>query len=431
MKTCALLFWGSLVSTALGSIAPPDVDDDDTKQCTGLIIDFDRIQHVTKNDIAAVTQTLADSRSFAGADKGYGVNTIIPVVEQDTAECLFQRHRLQETKEGVPVFGADIVVTVQDCSPSDEFAFGGGYETSPLSGVPIQAISDLDGITFSNIDESEGYTPSKTKEEATQAIADYYEISTEKVGDLELIVFPSTVGDFLSYKSEVIVAKPGNIQLYDVIISAHTLELLSICKKTSAHAERIERRNLRSSENRNLQVNCLSCAASRGISAQSVEWLQEEVQCPIKSLYLDDTNKTTICVKGTLNGQEVHGPGGIPELHYSGTYDCMESDTVCYANPLPSNCSDALSDVHYGIVQTLQLYRDYVGVKGGLSINENKAESFSSYVHYGQKYCNAFFTTQTNDLFFGKFIYVYICLLRSGSLVSVLSFPKLHVLAFS
>lgn len=421
-----LVLW--LTTTVYSSVAPP-LDPDDSQQCTGLMLDFQRIKSVTNNDLQTVTQSLFpatgnddndDSNANKTSDKSYGINYIIPVQQQDTLECIMQRHRLQETKEGVPILGADIVITVKDCAPPDEYAFGGGYEQSPLSGIPLQAISDLDGITFTEVNEPKGYVPTKTRDEVRQSIAERYTIAQDKMGALDLILFPSTVGDFLSYKTEVMVVQPGDIQLYDVIVSAHTLDFLSICKKTRAHNQRIERHrelllrggtkdnnNIQQSANsRRLreQLNCQSCATltSTHSDGEEIEWSEEEISCPINSLYLNDTGRTTTCVKGIApDGQEVFGPGTVAKLFYDGTYDCMGSDTRCVANPFPTNCSDAISDIHYGVTETLRYYQRHLGVMGGLRVNANNPLRFISLAHYSTNYCNAFFTTQTNNLYFG------------------------------
>lgn len=396
MRRFLLLLWALLFSRCdLNSAA---ITEPTNGECTGLMVDFPRIKPVTNDDLESFTQTLALSRSYgSNQGTGYIVHTVIPVKQQNTSECLFQRHRLQETKEGVPILGADVIVTVKDCSPANEYSFGGGYNQSPLSGVPIQSVSELDGKTFSTINETNGLSPSKTKEEAAEAIASRYDVPLDKVGDPELIVFPSTDGDFLSYMSEVIVAKLNDIKIYDVILSAHTLEFLSICKRNGAYDSSKRRRSLRALTT---DVNCVSCAVENG-GVDGISWTSQETTCPIDSLYLNNTGRTTTCITGTQNGNEVVGPGAVPELFYEGTYDCMETEKSCRMNPLPNDCPDALSDVHYGVLQTLKFYRAHLGIMGGFKTDASSPQRLSSYAHFGNQYCNAYYTSQTNDLYFG------------------------------
>jgi len=398
LLACCCQLLNSMVEA---SVVPPRGNENEP-QCIGLHIDFDRFTDVKPDDI----NTAAPNPQAMFGTRDYGVNNIMEVTDSVTSECKFQRHRLQEKYQGVSVLGAELIVTIEECTPQDDqMAFG---DQQPLANVEMNTISKLEGKTFTLIEEKNGYTANRTESEAREALAEYYQTSTEKIGELSTIIFPSyEQGDFLAYRGEVWVSDDGDVQLYDVFISAHTLEILQSCKKiNSQRTVQWQNRNLRQQKQQQLEREnnhqhrsldvCSSCA-----SQARVTWTDDEVECPINSLYLNDDSRTATCLKGTLNGVEVLGPGTVAALHYGGTYDCNGSERVCNANELPMGCSDALSDVHYGMLQSLKFYQEYLGVMGGLKVSANNPVPFNSFVHFGNRYCNAFFTTQTNSLYFG------------------------------
>lgn len=391
-------------NAARASVAPP-TDADDEPQCTGLSIAFERITPVIAGTADDDINMAAPNPQAMFGTRTYGVQSIVPVTDAKTSECTLQRHRLYEKIKNVPVLGAEAIVTVNECSaPSqeDQMVFG---DPVPLAGVQMGSIATFEGTTINGIEEENGFEPTQSEDAAITALAETFFTPADSVGTLSLIIFPSVErGDVLCYRSEVWVSKNGEVQLYDVFISAHNLEIIQSCRKTNAQRNGISRRNLRQQENQNYDLDqdhrelniCRSCA-----SQATVTWTGEEVDCPINSLYLNDSGRTATCLKGKVNGRDVLGPGTVAALHYGGTYDCNSSEEICNANELPTGCSDALSDVHYGMVKALEFNQDYLGIMGGLKISGSSPQSFSSFVHFGNRYCNAFFTTQTNSLYFG------------------------------
>lgn len=386
-------------STVRASIAPP-IDADDEPQCTGLSIAFERLTAVTAGTADEDINMAAPNPQAMFGTHTYGVQSIVPVTDAKTSECTLQRHRLYEKVNDIRVLGAEAIVTVNECSaPSeeDQMAFGG--DPVPLAGVQMGSIATFEGTTFNEISEDHGgFEATKTEEEAKVALAFLYETPVESVGTLSQIIFPSQEeGDFLCYRSEVWVSNgDGDVQLYDVFISAHDLRIIQSCRKTNR--QRISRRNLREQQqqhHRALDI-CQSCA-----SQAKVTWTGEEADCPINSLYLNDNGRTATCLKGSVNGRDVLGPGTVAALHYGGTYDCNSSEEICNANELPTGCSDAISDVHYGMLKSLEFNQEYLGIMGGMKVSGSNPQVFSSFVHFGNRYCNAFFTTQTNSLYFG------------------------------
>lgn len=386
------------VARANGSIVPPEVSDE-APQCVGHTLDFTRLQNVNELDLSN------GIRSLAGGGRDYEINTIMPVMDYGTGLCLKKRHRLREKKNGVHVFGADVVITLDDCD-LDEAAWGGGPQ-GPLSGVPLSAVSGIGGKTFANIEVTGGsYEPTYSMEEAIEKLATEFHTTNDKIGSLELTIFPSYQhGDILSYRAEVWVSEDDDISLYDVFIGAHDLGLVSTCSKINKQRQK-RIRNLR--KNRELQNNfngavaasmCGSCA-----DQSLVKWTTTETECDINSLYINDEGRTTTCLIGNLNngaGKQVLGPGIVSSLHYYGTYDCNSRESGCNANTIPLGCSDAISDVHYGVTETMKFMQDRLGVMGGLAVAAGNPIKTASFVHFGNAYCNAFFTTQTNSLYFG------------------------------
>ena len=397
---CAFLLLSTVTthSTARASVAPP-IDIDDEPQCTGLSIAFERLTAVTAGTADEDINMAAPNPQAMFGTHTYGVQSIVPVTDAKTSECTLQRHRLYEKVNDIRVLGAEAIVTVNDCtapSEEDQMAFGGGVPV-PLAGVQMGSIAMFEGTTFTEIsEENGGFEATKTEEEAKVALAFKYQTPIESVGHLSQIIFPSQEeGDFLCYRSEVWVSSDGDVQLYDVFISAHDLRIIQSCRKTNR--QRISRRNLRQQEQEHRRLDiCNSCA-----SQATVTWTGEEVDCPINSLYLNDDGRTATCLKGTVNGREVLGPGTVAGLHYGGTYDCNSSEEICNANELPTGCSDAISDVHYGMLKSLEFNQKYLGIMGGMKVSGSNPQVFSSFVHFGNRYCNAFFTTQTNSLYFG------------------------------
>lgn len=389
----------AILARANGSIVPP-LANEDAPQCTGLTIDFTRLQSVHTSDINTVT------RSLGG--RTYGINNIMPVTQSGTGECLKRRHRFQETKNGVPVFGASLIVTVNGCENDYHTAFG-DYEPSPLSDIPMNAIADLDGKTFSVIEEVTGtYEPTVTEDATLETLINFFATPRDKIGDLKLTIFPSYErGDLLAHRTEVWTSHHGDQQLYDVFISAVTGEIFSICQKVNRArqgrlARRLRKRELADTGSTfdasgTKSEMCGSCA-----SQDLVTWTTTEVECSINSLYLNDEGRTTTCLEGTTSaGEQVVGPGIVSSLNYFGTYDCNQGESGCNANGLPTNCADALSDVHYGVTETMKFMQDYLGVMGGLNVDAGDPIKTASFVHFSNAYCNAFFTTQTNSLYFG------------------------------
>lgn len=376
--------------------------DNDYQQCVGYALDFERLQELSSNDI----ESLMGSNPLQ-ATHVYSRSKVQNIVQEESGsnqvigpQCLGSRHRLQETMEGVAVYGADILVTMGACMTQDTDYYGLSYSGSFLNTLSESGgIQALNGKTFASINVEKGYSPRKSKDEAIRAIAKHLSIDNLDVGEPDLEVFVSTGGDFLAYRSYSIIKDSAATDLVEVVVDAHDLSILSKCSLAGDSSEPYERR-LRSKNNgqRNLQFNCQSCADH----STPIEWSEgETTSCPIKSLYLDNTLLSTTCTIGVnLNdNSQVMGPGPVDALYWNGTLDCYGS-TDCSAVALP-DCRDALSDIQFAGVAAMQYLQNNLGVNGGLSPDAQFPVAVKSYAHYQEKYCNAFFSPSTNSIYFG------------------------------
>ena len=375
--------------------------DNDGEQCVGYSIDFERLQTLSSSDI----------ESLIGGDPlqprhDYSLGRVQNIVNEDDSNSLFpskcmgSRHRLQEVVEGVPVYGADILVTVGTCITQDTDFYRASYNGNILntlnkSGGSIQSLS---GKTFTSMNVNTEMDPSKTKQEASEAIAALLGIDRLKVGDPELELFISTGGDFLAYRSYCLVEKGSSTDLLEIVIDAHDLTILSRCSLARDASKAFQQRRLGSDQKqRNLQFNCESCANH----SHPIIWTGGTTSCRISSLYLDNTQQSTTCTEGVnLNGYtDAVGPGPVEELWWTGTLDC-NSGTVCTAVELPT-CRDAISDIQFAGVEALKLLQEELGVMGGLSADPNSPVPVKAYAHYEDRYCNAFYSPATNSVYFG------------------------------
>ena len=49
----------------------------------------------------------------------------------------------------------------------------------------------------------------------------------------------------------------------------------------------------------------------------------------------------------------------------------------------------------------MKFMQEYLGVQGGLKVSATTPRTTAAFVHFAESYCNAFFTTQTNAVYFG------------------------------
>jgi len=383
-----LLLIGSTTLTE-GYIAP--FESTDTLGCIGLQANFSKLENINKAHLDAI-QNPQGNRNF-------DIVSTQRIMRSDGGMALRDRVRLVEKIEGVKIRGADAVVNFKGCQ----------------GGICAREVESLKGKTFKDIHVPRGYTANYTEADVIEELVSLFDTTKEGVGTLSLEVFASTNGDHLAYFTDVLVENDDFVRYYHVIIDAHTLDALSVCNLVSHESlesrenkqtgkgsgrkpppKRYLRENNQAALERTLQ--CGSCAPD----SEGVTWSSTTLEsCPINSLYLDNTGRETICTAGTaLDGATVLGTGPVPNLHWEGTLDCKSTMDQC-AIPILPDCSDSISDVHYGAIRTLEYFQTHLGIMGGLKESSDEAVPIKAKVHYNRNYCNAFYRYSAGTVFFG------------------------------
>lgn len=375
--------------------------EDVTSQCTGYDIDFSRLKKLSSRDVDMLIggHFLHRAHTYSRSK----VHTIVPeTTEKDLrSACLGSRHRLQEMVQGVPVYGADILVDMDTCLTQDTDYHAVTSDWNFLTSLARsgESIKRLKGTSFGFINVPEGYTPSKTKDQVIEAIATSLNIDKNAVGDPALEVFVSTGGDFLAYRSYSIVENSETTDLVELVVDAHTGNVLSRCSLAGDTSGSYRQRMLRSSgsDHERQLFNCKSCADQTA----PVVWTGPTTSCSLNSLYLDDTVQETLCYKGiNLNDNtKVVGPGPVDAIHWDGTLDC-NGGTDCSPVVLPT-CRDAISDIQFAGVTSFMYLRNHLGIRGGLNRDGGRPIRMKAYAHYQDNYCNAFYSPSSDSVYFG------------------------------
>jgi len=436
---------------AVGVLRP---DEDDQPQCHGLYFDIARMESLDSNN----NNDGIGSEQQLDLDNWYPVSNAMSIElprsssrqeEEDLNNCQTMRLRVEEKIQGVPIYGSNMVMTLEYCPSLGEPLLTSETATTFRRDYSLQEqltswnhdnvqIIEQSGKRFPGVHVIQGYIPTHTAEQATQAIVQHYGVLPEAVdvGPMELIIFPTTTYDYLAYITEVLVIHPRAVGLYQVILDAHTLDFLSVCTHVPPgsgyppypRSEESQSQPPQQQQQKNGQRGLISqpqqqqqrqrqrqrqlpICASRSTS-QTFGNAVGITNCSINTLYLDDTNKKTTCTEVILLGAANSNPNVtttvlVPKedepIHWRGTLDCFGSKilSTCRTVELPTTFEDALSDVQYGGIQTLKFLRRYLNVLGGLRVNANEAKPISAYVHYGSLYCNAFYIGSIDGVVFG------------------------------
>lgn len=383
------------------------------EQCVGHAIDFSRLQSLHTEDLNMLLGIDDPIKSEEAHRKPmYTRSKDSPILVESGSnqvtepQCIGMRHRLQENIAGIPVHGADILVTLNTCETQDIDYRSYDYDNF-LETLVEQAGSSVESImgkTYSSIKVMDGYTANYTANEARQGIATHLGVDPGTVGEPALEIFISTGGDYLSYRSFVLVESAANSELMEVAVNAHDLSVLSQCTLAGGNSNELSRRQRRylkapsSTTSRSLNLGCQSCATAQ----PDVTLLGTTTECKLSSLYLDNTQRVIQCTEAVYvndNSHTVLMPGPIPHLHWLGTLNCGRG-TTCTPAELPS-CQDAISDVQFGGVAAMTFLYDHLGIKGGLNESPNEPVAVQAYAHYQDRYCNAFYSPVSNSLYFG------------------------------
>jgi len=291
-----------------------------------------------------------------------------------SSECTSSHYRYQETIFGVPILGADMVISTNGCSNDES-----------------EIATFVSGYTYSEIEVEGGYLPKYSEGEAKFAVEAFAggknKIAIE-FGEVRLEVKPTTNGDFLVYSMSAIVPDMSGVQIIDVSVNAHNpTQTISKCYKTG-NAGQGKSKNLRKASFRvKDEVENQAVRLLGPFSTRKCRW--ESDTCDMNTLYLDNTELESPCQKCTKNGEETKYFGEVESVHYLGTQDCTSSFFSC---PLAkeSDQNDANADVHYGTIKSLQYFQNEIGLLGIGS--DGIAIPVSSRVHYRTDFCNAFWS---------------------------------------
>lgn len=350
------------------SVAPGS----DEERCSGYRFDLSRLRTITN----------AVSEDFGGS-KDYQVRHASAT--ESGSSC---RLRLIELSNGIPIYGADTVATLADCSSTESSAVTEQI-TLASEGLSLLSFQDVTGKTFEAVDVQQGYQPTFSVEAVADFLSTKYNISA-KEDNMEvpqLFIFPTPEEDFLAYFAKLLV-KDNNgsfSKILRVIVDAHTLKILSTCTLySSSNTTTTNGRRLRPTEQRKLSL-CTTCANKQGISSFATTTTTQQ----INSLYLSNSGKQAIVTPATLTagGGTINTPYKVDEYFWEGTYHCFLGTEVCHMVELPTTCADALSDVHFVAIETLKYMKANLNILGGLSASAFNPQSVTAFVHYDNNLC--------------------------------------------
>ncbi|CAB9531699.1 Metalloprotease (Partial), partial [Seminavis robusta] len=367
----------SSVATSL-----PDGD----QRCKGTDLDYSRLQTVSTDNAAWLH---AQSSADDGTTSSFVVNQAFPVrlatagVNGEASSCVVQRLRINEAINGIPVYGADSVVTLDECygaelaTDSATADIKAHVEDVGFTGLSIREVT---GKSFSSVHVKRGYTPRYSAEDTIHYLSKEFQVD-EDSGNIEppkLYIYITELEDYLVYFSDVLMKTyDGKTHVIRVIVHSYDLNILSICLLSSSKTMN-ERRSLRHNQ-RELQF-CSTCATRDTLTLSSTRTTQE-----IRSYYLNNTGKNAIVTEATVqsDGRTVNVLGPVPSVFYNGTYNCFGSawDSECVLVEMPT-CLDTMSDIHYIMVVTLQHLQSALNVMGGLAVSSSSPQSVIALAHY-------------------------------------------------
>jgi len=385
MKIIAKFILTSFPLMVTGNMATSNIYPGLEPACEGFEIDTSRLVRPEKSDkfIGKHVKSQQEVESFLNRPhdtrlKGSKYNFVRKQQQRNrgtnsSPDCVSEHYRYQEMIFGVPILGADMVISTSGCSNDEN-----------------EVATIVSGYTYSSVNVKDGYQPKYSEEAAKLAVAGIAggkdKIAIE-FGEVTLEVRPTTGGDFLVYSMSAVVPGALGIQIIDVSVNAHDpTQIISKCYKTGSTGKR-KTNNLRKPslnemkhDLENRAINVMEDFSTRGCN-----W--ESDTCEMNTLYLDNTELEAPCQKCTIEGDETKYLGAVESVYYKGTQDCTRRLFRC---PLAkeSDQNDANSDVHYGTIESLAYFQNELGLLGIGS--DGRAVSVYSRVHFRNEFCNAF-----------------------------------------
>ncbi|CAB9529934.1 CHU large protein [Seminavis robusta] len=386
----ALLLTIQVASVSSVATSLPDGD----QRCKGTDLDYSRLQTVSTDNAAGMH---ARASSDDGATSSFVVNQAFPVrlatagVNGEASPCVVQRLRINEAINGIPVYGADSVVTLDECYGAELVAdaattdIKAHVEDIGFTGLTVREVT---GKSFSSVQVKRGYTPLFSAEDTVNYLSTEFQVDKDS-GNIEppkLYIYVTEPEDYLAYFSDLLVkTDDGETNVIRVIVHSYDLTILSICLLSSSKTVN-ERRHLRQDQRELQSESCYTCAINETLTLSGTTTTQE-----IRSLYLNNTGKNAIVTEATAqsDGRTVNVPGSVPSVFYNGTYNCFSRLSGCVLSELPTGCADALSDVHYISVVTLQYLQSALNVMGGLAVSSSSPQSVRALTHVDAPVCTS------------------------------------------
>ena len=389
------------------SLQPPPGEN---PQCIGTFVDVSRLQRLSSGD-EDVTTFMDQKFGAYGQDNQHNVITFSArdvhlVLSQDSSACLGERHRIREVVGGIPVFGADFVVTTKSCSNMttslDRSAL---INTNTLATMDVATIRSIDGYRSTVVKVPTGYTAENSRDEAVQMLAQRYGVPIDKISELQLEIYPTEDRDYRAWVGTLLVeTTPGEPHVYQVVMDDDDGSIILQCEIAGfgsvERQEQLRKRQRRLQDNDNTPVDdsmCASCSEPGNV----INWHYDDVvECEVQTLYLNNTGRKSLCISGTdKDGNARVGPGRIPQYFWNGTYNC-NGQPWCTFSPVP-DCPDALSDVQFNAIYFFQYLQENLGMMGGLSKDANNPISVVGKAHYEWEFCNAFYAPGEHTVHFG------------------------------
>jgi hypothetical protein len=284
---------GSSILLQANGVSSISLIPDDQPRCKGLEFDLSRIRSIASNGAGETT-------FFSDETTSYSVKEVTPVPMPDngleSSSCIGQQIRIQEKKNGVPIYGSTLVATVDDCELTEATTTWKTRENVAeekikmlieKGGINDVQFRHITGKSFAGINVKGGYTPSYTPEAAASFLAKLYNISVdeieEKIEAPELYIFPSEVADYMAYFTTVLVTdEDGNPKVLRVVVDAHDFRVLRTCVLSMTPDIRERKRRLRYGDSqRNLQTRqnlCRTCAVQQSLSSISSTETTQQVR---------------------------------------------------------------------------------------------------------------------------------------------------------
>jgi len=373
-------------------------------QCTGTFVDYSRLENLEDTDFSSLIARSQNSTT-SGNTISFAAREISQVrSKDDNTVCLAERHRMREQIDGIPVYGADFVITTNDCSHVTSIQRRAFLNTNTMASMDRSFVRSIAGYRVASVDVRTGYTPNRSEQEAAMDLARIYGVSTDHITEIKLEVYPTTKRDYRAWIATVFVdTVPGEPHVYHVVMDDDDEEIIFQCEMAGFHANEKRDKKLRRRRAQDRASLCsIDCAKQALLTALDISWNPDHiVECEVQTIYLNNDGRKSLCISGTdSTGAVYYSPGQIPQYFWNGTLNCGGRNWCSSFYPVP-DCPDPVSDVQFGAVNYMRYLQENLGIMGGLSKDADNPVYVLGTAHYNTNYCNAFYLPGTHTVYFG------------------------------